>query len=259
MSKSIATDRELWKKFYQLYMVEHLPVDHIAERLGYSDDTVVESIRRKFGCPARRRADLYTKEALMMFSPEQEQILLGSILGDGCIMNRDSRNPIYTESHSIHQIDYLSWKQTRMYPFMKELEIGHKQVSVMMRSRALPQLGFYRGVYYPDDKKVIPVETLEWMDDLAVAVWFMDDGTCSKGQNQFRFSTCGFDMRTNGMLQGWFAAKYGLYFYVVSMFNKDYGKPYLNLVLQAQCNKRFVEIIEPHIVPSMRYKLGKVI
>jgi hypothetical protein len=257
MSKSIATDRELWKKFYQMYMIDQIPVAFIAERLGYSDDTVLDKVRRSFGCPTRRRANLYTKEALLMFSPEQEQILIGSILGDGCIVNRENRNPIYSESHSIHQIDYLSWKQTRMYPFMRELEVGHKQVSVMMRSRALPQLGFYRGVYYPNDKKVVPVETLEWMDDLALAVWFMDDGHCSKGENIFGIASCSFDTRTNGMLQGWLASKYGLYFHVSPMFSKQAGKSYNNLILQKQCNKRFVEIIESHIVPSMRYKLGR--
>ena len=258
MSKSIATNRQLWEKLYRLYMIEQLPTDYIAERLGYSDGSVVLNTCRKFGIPSRKRADLYTQEALTMFNPEQEQILLGSILGDGCIMNRDSRNPIYTEMHSIHQIDYLSWKQTRLYPFMKDLEIGHKEVTVAMRSRALPQLGFYRGVFYPDGKKVVPVETLNWIDDLAIAVWFMDDGTHSKKEMQFSIATCSFDIRTNGMLQGWLASKYGIYFTVSVRTCKNYkGARYPYLVLQKESNKKFLEIIEPHIVPSMRYKIGQ--
>jgi len=260
MSKSIATDRELWEKLYTMYMIDHIPLDYIAERLGYSNSTVVRDVCKKFGIPPRKRADLYTKEALLMFNPQQEQILLGSILGDGCIMDRDSRNPIYTESHSIHQMEYLSWKQTKMFPFMKGLEIGHKQVSVMMRSRALPQLGFYRGVFYPAGKKIIPVESLHWFDDLALAVWFMDDGTHSKHECQYSIATCGFDVRTNGMLQGWLAEKYDLYFHV--SFNKGDGKyegrRYPYLVLQKGCNKKFLETIEPHIIPCMRYKLGQV-
>jgi len=250
MSKSIATNRELWKKLYQLYLVEQIPVEHIAARLGYSDGTVIIDICRKFGMPSRRRIDLYVEEAKMMFTPEQEQILLGSILGDGCVLKRSSRNPIWTETHSIHQIDYLSWKQTKMYPFIKDISIGHKGTVVYMKSRALPQLGFYRGVFYPKDKKIIPVEALEWIDDLAVAVWYMDDGGISKEEQQVKIATCGFDTRTNGMLQGWLAEKYKIHFEV------RWHRNYPSLVLQKGSNKKFFSIIEPYIVPSMRYKLG---
>ena len=261
MSKSIATNRELWKKLYQMYMVDQLPCDHIAARLGYADENTVQDTRKKFGMPARKRADLYTKEALLMFNDEQEQILLGSVLGDGCIMSRTSRNPIYTECHSIHQMEYLSWKQKRMYPFMRDLEIGHKGTAVMMRSRALPQLGFYRNVFYPNNKKIVPVEILEWLDDLALAVWFMDDGTVSQRDTMFSIATCSFDARTNGMLQGWLATKYKLWFTVSwakgGGYNKDGLYPYLRL--QKECSRRFIEIIEPHIVPSMRYKLGHIV
>lgn len=261
MSKSIATDKALWKKLYQMYMIDQLPCDHIAARLGYSGKDAIDKARKTLGMPARTRADLYTKEALMMFNDEQEQILLGSILGDGCILNRTSRNPIYTECHSIHQMEYLSWKQTRMYPFMRDLDVGHKGTSVMMRSRALPQLGFYRGVFYPDGKKIVPVETLEWLDDLALAVWFMDDGAVSKRDTVYSFATCSFDARTNGMLQGWLATKYGIISTVSWVHNAGYYKtgtyPYLRILKES--SKRFYEIVEPYIVPSMRYKLGLIV
>jgi len=243
---------------YKLYMIDQLPLSHVAAQLGYTNEDSLTKVRKSFGIPARKRADLYTKEALMMFAPEQEQILLGSILGDGCVMNRTSRNPIFSESHSIHQMEYLDWKQRRMYPFMKDLEVGHKGTTVMMRSRALPQLGFYRNVFYPGGKKTIPVESLAWFDDIALAVWYMDDGTISKYEKQISIATCSFSGVVNGMLQGWLAEKYGLWFTVSWRGSHTYakGKKYPHLALQKGCNKRFLDIVEPHMVPSMRYKLG---
>ena len=250
MSASINTDRCLWKKVYQMYMIDEVPLGEIANMLGYAQDTSLINVARQFGIPSRRRNDLYNDLYRTMFSDEQEQILLGSLLGDGCIVQRTSRNCEYKETHSIHQLEYIQWKRDKLYPFVDKVYIGHKQVTTQIKSRALPQLGFYRGAFYPKDKKIIPVESLAWFDDLAVAVWYMDDGSISK-QGNVKLSTHGFNIGNVGMLQGWLATKYG----VESHLYIDRNYPYL--VVQRSSSDKFLSMVEPYIIPSMRYKLGQ--
>jgi len=252
MSKSNLINRELWKSVYKMYMVDKIPIEEIAEKLGYQPESI-SKLREQFGLPPRTKEWLYNEYAASMFNEEQEQIILGGMLGDGCILSRTSRNPIYTETHSIHQLEYISWKQTKLYPFVKSVSIGHKETQAQIRSVAMPQLRFYRNVFYPDDHKLIPVESLKWLDDLALAVWYMDDGSITQKSSVMRFATCGFNLKTVGMLQGWMATKYDIMSYIYV----DKGI-YPNLVIQKESNNKLMKIIEPHIIPSMRYKLGQL-
>lgn len=235
-----------------MYMVDNVPIETIAEMTGYAAGKAILAVKDKFGLPARTRQYLFNSLARQMFTDEQEQILLGSLLGDGCIMDRSSRNPIYTETHSIHQLEYISWKQTKLYPFITRVSIGHKNTQAQIRSVALPQLKFYRGVFYPDGNKLVPVEALDWLDDIAVAVWYMDDGSMHRESGLIRLATCAFNLRTVGMLQGWLAAKYKILSYV----RVDKGI-YPIISIQRESNDRFLKLVEPYVIPSMRYKLGQ--
>lgn len=251
MTATITTDRELWKKVYQMYMIDDIPLGEIANRLGYvQDGRSITKLARTFGIPSKKHKYLYNDLYRKHFTDRQEQILLGSLLGDGCIMQRTSRNCEYTETHSVYQLEYISWKQRELYPFVKEVKIGHKNTQATIKSVALPQLGFYRGSFYPSDKKIIPVESLEWLDTLALAVWYMDDGSISK-RGIVKFCTHGFNLGNVGMMQGWLMTKYK----INSRIHLD--REYPVLYLRKESNDKFFSLIEPHIIPSMRYKLGQ--
>lgn len=251
MTAKISSNRDLWRKVYQMYMIDDVPLGEIANRLGYNQDTSIIDVAHKFGMPSKKHSYLYNDLCRQMFTDEQEQILLGSLLGDGCIMQRTSRNCEYVETHSIHQLEYISWKQRKLYPFIKDVKVGHKGVDAQLKSVALPQLGFYRGAFYPKDKKIVPVESLQWLDDLALAVWYMDDGSISKQQGSVKFATCGFNLGNVGMLQGWLMMKYGVKSHIFM------DKEYPNLHIMKEDTGKLLSVIEPHIVPSMRYKLGQ--
>lgn len=252
MTKSVITNRELWKKVYKMYMVDNIPVAEIADKLGYNNDSAINTLKNKFGLPPRTKEWLYNEYAKSMFTDEQEQIFLGGILGDGYIQARTSRNPLYSETHSIHQLEYISWKQTKLYPFVNKVTVGHKGTEAYIKSVAMPQLRFYRNVFYPQGKKIIPVEAVDWFEALAIAVWYMDDGTITKKEHQIKLATSGFDIRVNGMLQGMLAIKFGVYSYMYV----EQGK-YPRLVLMKESNNKFLDLVEPYIIPSMRYKLGQ--
>lgn len=252
MSKKIATDRDLWRRVYQRYMIDAVPLGEIANELGYAQDNTIRDVAHKFGLPARRNHWLYNDLAKQMLTDRQEQILLGSLLGDGYLNHRADRNSQFQETHTVYQLEYLNWKQKEMYPFVDKVTIGHKKTQAQFRSKALPQLNFYRNVFYPNGKKIIPVEVLGWLDNLAVAVWYMDDGSITTKDATIRLATCNFHISNVGMLQGWLVAKYG----ILSYIRLTHGK-YPVLAIQHQSNDKFLSIVEPHVIPSMRYKLGQ--
>lgn len=249
MSAKICTDRALWKAVYQAYMIDDVPLGEIANRLGYAQDNSIVDVARKFGIPSKRHKYLYNDLYRQMLTDEQEQILLGSMLGDGYIAQRTSRNCEYKETHSIYQLEYIQWKRDKLYPFVDDIRVGHKEKTAQIKSVALPQLGFYRNVFYPNGKKIVPVESLAWLDDLAVAVWYMDDGSISKSQGNVKLCTHGFNLGNVGMLQGWLATKYN----IISHIYMDREYPFLTIMKES--SDKFLQIVEPHIIPSMRYKL----
>lgn len=254
MSKSNIFDREKWKILYQAWMVDELSPSQVAGLAGYSDEAVIYKALKGYGIPIERRSGRRNPLYATMLTDDQEQILLGSMLGDGCIRsNGEGRAPYYVETHSIRQLGYLEWKAGMLSPFIKNVSkpyVGHKGTQAYIKSGNLPQLGFYRSLFYVDDKKSVPIEALEWMKPISLAVWYMDDGSMSRSSGQISLATCAFDALTAGRLQGWLLGKFEVKFSVV--FDREQPK----LVLQKADNDRFLELVSPYIISPMRYKLG---
>jgi recombination protein RecA len=232
-------------------MIEKKPVADIAYEMGYMSDDVMYKVLHQYGIPTERRTGRLNPLYKEFFTDRQEQILLGGILGDGCVLAREQRHPKYTETHSVHQLEYLDWKAKEFYPFITKVQIGHQAVQGQIVSCGLPQLHFYRNLFYPEDHKVIPVECLNWLDELALAVWYMDDGSFTKTSGQVRIATCSFKVHEISMIQGWLMGKYGILSYI--HINRNYPV----LCIATNHNDKFFGLIEPHLIPSMRYKLGQ--
>lgn len=59
------------------------------------------------------------------FTEYQKEILIGSILGDGCFkMNRKGINASFDENHSLKQLDYCEWKRQQLLPLANNMTFG---------------------------------------------------------------------------------------------------------------------------------------
>jgi hypothetical protein len=85
------------------------------------------------------------------------------------------------------------------------------------------------------------------LDGFALAVWFMDDGASDGGQ--VRLNSQGFSYDENLALATFLQAKFGI---TVSI-NKDKGR--WRLRVAAAGISVFRELVAPHVIPSMLYKL----
>jgi len=129
---------------------------------------------------------------------DQFQILLGSMLGDGAICH--GATTFFSEMHSIKQKEYLDWKgnclsllttyggvKTSIKPevttgLVNTTETKRVCSLVITREDIVEQL---TDLFIEGKKKVIKPQLLPLLGDLALAVWFLDDGcVTSKGKRK---------------------------------------------------------------------------
>ena len=203
-------------KLYQrgLSVKQVLGISHIAQR-------TLHRLLKESGIPRRGRAEAQLSRASysgVFLSKRQEQIIIGSLLGDSSLDRIKSPfdNSRMKVSHRDKDKEYLDWvhselRSTGLFP-----NEPHQRVDLLtwsLRSRSHPLFTEYRKLFYPDGTKVVPQSILERLDGLGLAVWYMDDGSLSWGRNhQLRIYTDGFSLSENERIIRWFRRNYHLTF-----------------------------------------------
>lgn len=201
-------------------------------------------------------------------SKEQKKLLIALLIGDGTI----SSNYVFKLSHSVEQKEYLEWKVSLLDKFgiknngIKEYvsscgynygkRVLYSQMSLHSTIKALR-----RSIYIP--KKTITRRLLNWLDELGLAIWYMDDGFININESEqrhgsiqrnIRISTC-VDEQTCNMMIDYFKERWGVEFRPFLEKSKLYS-------LATRTNNdtdKFIEIIKPYVkqVPSFLYKIRK--
>ena len=186
---------------------------------------------------------------------ETEQILLGSLLGDGGF-NIPHKNYLrYAESHSKKQERYLDYK---IGVFKKDFNlfkhhssgIGRNMVYIYIKDG---RLAYYYNLFYPNHKKIVTQEILDKLEPLAIAIWYCDDGNFKRGT--ITLATHCFGYESNLLIQKWFKDKYDIDFKIGKVVN--YNKNGYNYFLRE--NKRdslkFINLIKDYVPECMNYKI----
>lgn len=199
-------------------------------------------------------------------SKKQKSLLIAMLLGDGTI----SSNFVFKLSHSERQREYLEWKVNLLneneiknngikeYISKCGYNVGqsvlYSQISIIPTIKALR-----RAVYKP--KKTFTRRLLNWLDELGIAIWYMDDGFINinkslqrKGsiQRNIRISTC-VDEETCNIIISYFKERWGIEFRPFIEKSKLYS---IATRTNADSNK-FINIVKPYVeqVPSFLYKI----
>lgn len=187
----------------------------------------------------------------------QRQFIYGSLLGDLNLSNPTSRKSINSRLAIVHSI-----KQEEL--FMKKVEIlgdfmgSYKLYTPKPDKRTGKVYQTWRGnskthkvftdIYnelYPEGKKVITKEFLDKINHpIALAYWFMDDGTFSGSIAADCFSEEEVDICIQ-----WFEEKWG----IKCSKHKNLNNHILHILTQSRL--KFEKLIFPYMVPSMYYKL----
>lgn len=112
------------------------------------------------------------------------QVLLGSILGDGCLSppRRNARNAMFREGHRHGQYEYVRWKAGMLQEFMPRFHGTNPDRPELVTASHPIFSRLYRDIYTEGDghKRTIPLEVAENLDELGLLIWYLDDGNLDK-------------------------------------------------------------------------------
>ncbi|MGB8502182.1 intein-containing recombinase RecA, partial [Mycobacterium sp.] len=199
-----------------------------------------------------------------LLSEQQFQVVLGSLMGDGNLSpNRRDRNGVrFRLGHGAKQIEYLQWKTALLGNIKHSTRVNDKGAH-FVDFTPLPELGeLQRAVYLGDGKKFLSEEYLKALTPLALAIWYMDDGSFtvrSKGLQQRTAGGSGrIEICVEAMSEGsrvrlrdYLRDTHGLN--VRLRPSGSAGKAVL--VFSTDATAKFQKLVTPHMAPSMEYKL----
>jgi hypothetical protein len=114
-------------------------------------------------------------------------------------------------------------------------------------TRSHPSLTPYYELFYELKRKRVPALELS---PLSLAVWFMDDG--SRSRSAVYLNTQQFDEDAQLRLVDLLQRQWG----IRASLNRD--KSYYRIRIAVASMPRFIDLVEPHLLPEFRYKLPQV-
>lgn len=199
------------------------------------------------------------KKTSLRLTPKQRSIIVGLILGDGHLetMNQGRTYRLKIE-HSIKQKEYVDWlysqfsNLTEQKPKIKKR--AENKDSYWFTTYSLGLFRFYAHQFYDGKKKIIPRIIDKLLDPLALAIWFMDDGSWkSNCYKTYIIHSVGYTRRDLELVKESLKKKFGI---DISLHRQR--KDTLRIYILTKSGNKFREIISPYIIPSLKYKLGNI-
>ncbi len=125
-------------------------------------------------------------------SPQQWQLVLGGLMGDGALSppaNRIALAARFRMRHGAKQLTYLDWKASLLGNIGQSRNVNAKGAGFVDLT-PLPELAPLReAVYWGDGLKHLSYDYLKALTPFALAVWYMDDGHFAKRSEGLRERT----------------------------------------------------------------------
>lgn len=191
----------------------------------------------------------------------ERSVVIGSILGDGFLQATGKKNARLRLEHSAKQKEYLFWKWQVLQRYMQDHPkklirfnpIWKKQYSYYRcQSHSTPILGNYRALFYQKQRKCIPVDIGKFLTVQALAVWFMDDGYYYVRDRTAYLYLPKLQQQDIECLLKALKQNFDLH---PKLEIKKRGV--MNLKFPVKETKKLIQIIAPHVIQSMRYKIGE--
>jgi hypothetical protein len=113
-------------------------------------------------------------------------------------------------------------------------------------------LNYYRLFYDDKGKKRLPSDISQILDDLSLAIWFMDDGSYKNDSKGLLINSNHFSIREQKEIQRVLKDRFGI---STTLHTLGHWK---RIYIPAAESPRFAKVISPYVIPSLRYKLQKL-
>jgi hypothetical protein len=196
-----------------------------------------------------------------------EQVIIGSLLGDGSISCNAS---YFTESHCSEQKEIIFELARLLEPLWKSKEemsgkalfrvrtcessyhrkkYGREKLRYYVHLPSFPVIRLLRELWYPEGKKIVPDGILDKIGPQALAWWYLGDGSYHGRKRSVKLCTCGF---TPGDRRKLVEVLMKMGFVSASVGKSNAIK------LSRADTQKFLPLVAEYIMPTMRYKLGSL-
>ncbi|MGB9309028.1 MAG: intein-containing recombinase RecA [Mycobacterium sp.] len=250
----------------------HFKVDRAGSGTGRGHASLAMTRNHLIRTPAgwREAEDISVGDRVMLAQPsllsdQQWEIVLGSLMGDGCLsppVRQDSESARLRIGHGAQQSAYLDWKVSLLENIPHSRTLNSKG-AVFADFSPLAELHELRSaVYLGDGKKFLSEEYLKGLTPLSLAIWYMDDGSFSlrsKGLQQRTQGGSGrIEICVEAMSEG---SQVRLRDYLHDTHGLDVrlrkagAAAKAVLVFSTAATAKFQELVAPYMAPCMEYKL----
>jgi hypothetical protein len=235
------------KKLEELYLANYKRKE-IAKKLNISDNSVKYRLK-KLNIPQRPKTASYRRNLPKKLNDIEEQVIYGSLLGDGAINLQKQNRYNFRECHSTKQINYLKWKAKLLKRWNSKIYEINNYNRVELYT---PYHSIWKNIrkeIYKNNKKIITKKWLDKIDYLGLMIWIGDDGT--RHGSGCRISACALTEEEIDLVTEIFSKKFNI------PFRKRYRKSVDNyyIAIFADDYKDLVKNFK-NIPPDIKYKFN---
>ena len=253
------------EEFEECYLkgmsLDEIASEHKVERGHLTFLRQLYQIKRKGATYIQR------KKTEVSLTQRQKEIIYGSLMGDAKRQHTKWLSSVEFGQCEA-QKDYLMWKYLELANLVSENSLSFYDQFDKRYGSLNKSYRFYTmansGVeeiliqFYKTGKKVITQEILDNLTELSLAVWFMDDGTSNFFENrrnrtgwditpEVKLCTDSFSEEECNLIIEWLRGKWGI--------NSHYRQKRGRVIIDSVSVYDFFDLIRPHIIPSMMYKI----
>lgn len=203
-----------------------------------------------------KKLEEYKKQ--LKFTNEQRELIVGLLLGDGHLETQNNQTYRLKVEHSIKQKNYVDWLYQNFSKWINQLpkarikdSFGKELTSYGFTTYSSGLLRFYAQQFYFGKKKVMPKMIGKLLSPKALAIWFMDDGSWKSDRHHtYIIHSLDYSKKELTFVREVLKKKFDVNIGI----HKQYDK--WRIYIYSDSAEKFKQLIEPHIIPSMKYKLG---
>ena len=194
----------------------------------------------------------------MPLSERQKAIVIGTLLGDGCLETNGRYVRLRTD-HSERQKKYVFWKFYQIHNltsgrprFVEYYDKRTRKIYKHWRFDTISTEKFtpYKNLFYANGKKQVPLNIKELLiKPLSIAVWFMDDGYRRKDCKGAYFNTQAYSKQGQRLLQETLEKNFG----IRTRIHWARGKA--KIYIPSSEFDAFQNLIESEAIPCLEEKL----
>lgn len=199
------------------------------------------------------------------FTCEQQDLIVGSLLGDGCI-RIGSKNAAFTKIQRKDRLSYLEWMARILAPYSSgvrpvytsEKLLGGKGGIILERQKMSKTLTAYRldthqhpnwtnfeNKWYDKNRiKIIPEDLV--LSPISLAIWYCDDGSNSASQRMATFCIQSFTLEEADFLAKKLA-EFDIFPKITHVVSRYTGKKMPLLKVYGKSYDNLIEIVKPHV------------